>query len=145
MTREELVSNMSRYLGTCDGGLNDLPLSNLGADRFRRLTDTTLAPLFLQARQQLALDGVAAEPVVNLDHAPPYAMLWVKAPFHLIIFWPSESRDWINFGVSQDRTLREVTVSALSFGAITRGRLGQELGVILEGIQLFNPGMPEDN
>jgi|CXWL01.1.fsa_nt_gi hypothetical protein len=145
MTRENLVSNMSRYLGTCDGGLKDLPLSNLGADRFRRLTDTTLAPLFLHARQQLALDGVVAEPVVNLDHAPPYAMLWVKAPFRLILLWPSESRDWINFGVSQDRTLTEVTVSALSFSAITRGRLRQELDFALQEIQLFNLGMPEDN
>lgn len=131
MTREELVSNMSRYLGTCDGGLNDLPLSSIGADRFRRLTDNTLAPLFLQARQQLALDGVAAEPVVNLDHDPPYAMLWVKAPIRLVLLWPSERREWMNFAVCQDGTLTEATVSALSYDAISRGRLEQELHLAL--------------
>ncbi len=131
MTRQNLISNIHRYLEACDSGLDDFPLSDLGVARFRWLADTMLVPLFSHTRQQVAQAGVIAEQVVNLDHYLPYAMLWVKAPIRLVLLWPSERREWMNLSVCQDGTLTQATVSALSYDAISRGRLEQELHLAL--------------
>ncbi len=131
MTREHMLAMISFRLHTTMVDDLTLPTSASSLSRFGWLVDSLVHPLFQDTTEQLRRQDIVAENVDALNQRLPFTALWVEEPALIVCLWPSETERWLNLSVCSDHNFMQAPVYAISYRSIARGRLAQELDIVL--------------